>query len=181
MGQDKGSLIFKNQPMILHTLNTLKENVDEIIIVLNDSNRIAKYKEFIKDDNIIFKEDLIKNKGPLQGILTGLYEIQSSHTLVLPCDTPFISKHYINKIFNEYNDNYDAIVPFSDEENLTNSIEPLHGIYKKSNIKIIEKLIDEDKLKIKDFIDKINCKFIKIENKKEFENLNYPKDLNKFY
>ena len=183
MGKDKGSLVIKNKPMIVHILETLNNEVDEVIVVLNNKNRIEKYKKIITEEysfSIRFVEDIIKDKGPISGIMTGLKEMSSDYALVLPCDSPFISKNHVNYLFDEFNDSYDALIPFNDSENKVKTSEPLHGIYKKYNFELIEKLIQKDFLNIKGLIEKINCKFIKIENKKEYENLNHPDDLNKF-
>ena len=96
MGQDKGSLIIKDKPMIKYILSTLNNEIDEVIIVLNDVERIDKYKKFIdsKDYNytLKFAEDKIKNKGPISGILTGLENISTDYAIVFPCDNPFVTK-----------------------------------------------------------------------------------------
>ncbi|MCQ2972809.1 MAG: molybdenum cofactor guanylyltransferase [archaeon] len=183
MGKDKGSLVIKDKPMIVHLLDTLNHEVDEVIIVLNDSNRINKYKEIIPSNysfSITYIEDIIKDKGPLSGIMTGLNKITPSHALVLPCDSPFISKEHVNKLYDLFDDSFDALLPFSDDSNIIKTCEPLHAIYQKTNIKKIEQLIENNQLAIKSLIEKIDCKFIKIENKKEYKNLNSPKDLDKF-
>ena len=67
MGQDKGSMIIQNKPMINHILSTLNNEINEAIIVLNNQERIDKYMEIINIDEytypIKFVEDKIKNKG----------------------------------------------------------------------------------------------------------------------
>jgi len=132
MGEDKGSMDIDKKPMIIHVLQALTYQVDEVIIVLNDSKRITKYKSLIQeyldknyndygnhgdygdngsfsesdnqfDFDIIFVEDEIKNKGPLSGIMTGLKTISSDYGLVLPCDTPYISSDFVNHMFNTLN------------------------------------------------------------------------------
>ena len=185
MGRDKGSLIIQNKPMIKHILSTLNHQIDEAVIVLNDKERIVKYSEFINltdyDYNIIITEDKIKNKGPMPGILTGLEKIASDYALVLPCDSPFVSKNYVNNIFDEIDNNYDAVVPYHDRENKLKTSEPLHSVYSKSITGEIEKLIENDILHIKGLIEKIDTKFVLIDNKKiekkEFRNLNRPEDI----
>ena len=164
MGQDKGSMIIQDQP---------------------DATRIGKYCKFINPKDYSFKlyfiEDEIKNKGPMSGILTGLGKIRGEYALVLPCDSPYVSKNYVNTIFNEIDEDYQAIVPYHDTENKLKTSEPLHSIYNKNIIGEIEKLISEDVLHIKGLIEKIDVKFILIDNKKiekkEFRNLNSPKDI----
>ena len=185
MGRDKGSMIIQDKPMIKHVLSTLNHQIDEVIIVLNDQKRIAKYSEFINpqeyDYPITFAEDKIKNKGPMPGIMTGLGKIKSDYALVLPCDSPYVSKNYIQTIFNELDNNYQAIVPYHDAENKLKTSEPLHSIYNKNIISQIEKLVSNDVLHIKGLIEKIDAKFVLIDNKKiekkEFRNLNRPEDI----
>ena len=185
MGQDKGSMIIQNKPMINHILSTLNNEINEAIIVLNNQERIDKYAEIINIDEytypIKFVEDKIKNKGPLPGIMTGLENITGQYSLVLPCDSPYVTKNYINAIFNEINEKYQAIVPYHDSENKLKTSEPLHSIYNKNVISEIEYLIKKDSLHIKGLIEKIETKFVLIDNKKilkkEFRNLNRPSDI----
>lgn len=185
MGQDKGSMIIQNKPMIKHILSSLNHQINEAIIVLNNQDRITKYREFINPDdypyNITFIEDEIKNKGPLSGIMTGLKHINSQYALVLPCDSPFTSKEYIKTIFSELDDNYQAIVPYDEINDKLKTSQPLHSIYNKNIVNIIEELINENSLQIKGLIKKIDTKFILIDNKKilkkEFRNLNNPEDI----
>ena len=185
MGQDKGSMIIKDKPMIKHILSTLNHHINEVIIVLNDKDRIARYGEFIDPEdyeyNLTICEDEIKNKGPLPGIMTGLSHITSDYVLILPCDSPYVSAKYINTIFEEIEKDYQAIVPYHDEENKLKTSEPLHSIYNKNIIPEIEELLSEDVLHIKGLIEKIDSKFVLIDNKKiekkEFRNLNRPTDI----
>mgnify|MGYP003361842855 CR=1 FL=1 len=185
MGQDKGSMIIQNNPMIKHVLSTLNHHISEVVIVLNDEFRINKYNEFINPDDyayaITFVEDKIKNKGPMPGIMTGLSNINSDYALILPCDSPYVSTKYIDTIFNEIEDTYQAIVPYHDSANRLKTSEPLHSIYSKNIIGEIDELIKNDVLHIKGLIEKIDTKFLLIDDekieKKEFRNLNRPEDL----
>ena len=185
MGQDKGSMIIQNKPMIKHILSTLNHHINEAIIVLNDSSRIEKYSEFINpseyDYNLTFAEDKIKNKGPLPGIMTGLSQITGNYALILPCDSPYVSSKYIDTIFNEIESDYQAIVPYHNDENKLKTSEPLHSIYSKNITPEIKELISDDVLHIKGLIEKIDTKFVLIDNKKiekkEFRNLNRPEDI----
>ncbi|MBR4447076.1 molybdenum cofactor guanylyltransferase [Methanobrevibacter sp.] len=185
MGQDKGSMIIQDKPMIKHILSTLNHQINEVILVLNDESRIAKYSEFINPKDYSFKlffiEDEIKNKGPMPGIMTGLRKINSEYALILPCDSPYVSVNYINAIFEELDENFQAIVPYHDPKDKLKTSEPLHSIYNKNIVPEIEKLVSEDVLHIKGLIEKIDAKFILIDNekieKKEFRNLNRPEDV----
>ena len=185
MGQDKGSMIIQDKPMIKHILSTLNHQINEAIIVLNEQSRIDKYREFINPQDytytITFAEDKIKNKGPMPGIMTGLSYINSDYALILPCDSPYVSKNYINTIFSEIDNEYQAIVPYHDAQNKLKTSEPLHSVYNKNTIPVIEELVNQDVLHIKGLISKLDTKFVLIDNKKiekkEFRNLNRPTDI----
>lgn len=185
MGQDKGSMIIQDKPMINHVLSTLNNEINEVIIVLNNKDRIDKYKNFIKKEDynftVTFAEDEIKNIGPMSGILTGLKHITSNYALILPCDSPYVTENLIENIFNELDSRYQAIVPYHDNENRLKTSEPLHSIYSKNIIPEIEELVSNDIQHIKGLIEKIDTKFILIDNKKllkkEFRNLNRPTDI----
>jgi molybdopterin-guanine dinucleotide biosynthesis protein A len=178
-------MIIQDKPMIKHILSTLNHQIDEVIIVLNDQTRIEKYGEFINPNDyaytLKFVEDKIKNKGPMPGIMTGLSNIKGKYSLILPCDSPYVTKNYINTIFKEIDENFDAVVPYHDPEMKLKTSEPLHSIYSRDIVETIENLINDDVLHIKGLIEKIDTKFVLIDNKKiekkEFRNLNRPSDI----
>ena len=132
MGQDKGSMIIQEKPMILHILERLNYKINDATIVLNDAERIADYQSLLNqycegniednfDYSLSFVEDEIKEKGPISGIMTGLKNIKTDYALVLPCDSPFISEGFIETIFKLLEENLesdvDAIIPFHIKSN----------------------------------------------------------------
>ena len=208
MGQDKGSMIIQEKPMILHILERLNYKINDATIVLNDAERIADYQSLLNqysdgeiednfDYSLSFVEDEVKSKGPISGIMTGLKNIKTDYALVLPCDSPFISEEFIEKMFDLLEENLessdvDAIIPFhiksnkdkfkdnddfnfndvgemTDDMKIQNS-EPLHSIYKKENLINIDELLKEDKLYVKSFIKSLkNPCFIEVDNKVLFD------------
>lgn len=132
MGQDKGSMIIQEKPMILHILERLNYKINDATIVLNDVERIANYQSLLNqysegkieenfDYSLDFVEDEIKGKGPISGIMTGLKNIKTDYALVLPCDSPFISEENIDAMFKVLEENLesdvDAIIPFHIKSN----------------------------------------------------------------
>ena len=132
MGQDKGSMIIQEKPMILHILERLNYKINDATIVLNDAQRIADYQSLLNqycegdiegnfDYSLEFVEDEIKGKGPISGIMTGLKNIKTDYALVLPCDSPFISEDNIDAMFKLLDENFgsdiDAIIPFHIKSN----------------------------------------------------------------
>ena len=132
MGQDKGSMIIQEKPMILHILERLNYKINDATIVLNDAERIADYQSLLNqycdgdiesnfDYSLDFVEDEVKGKGPISGIMTGLKNIKTDYALVLPCDSPFISGDNIDAMFKLLDENLesdiDAIIPFHIKSN----------------------------------------------------------------
>ena len=132
MGQDKGSMIIQEKPMILHILERLNYKINDATIVLNDAERIADYQSLLNqycdgdiesnfDYSLDFVEDEVKGKGPISGIMTGLKNIKTDYALVLPCDSPFISEENIDTMFKLLDENLesdiDAIIPFHIKSN----------------------------------------------------------------
>jgi molybdenum cofactor guanylyltransferase len=190
MGQDKGLMILEDKPLIIHLLETLEELVDEIIIVFRDQNQINSYQKLINDYQIHLKNhdpqiqlvtDLEKDQGPLVGILTGLSHVKAEGSLVLPCDSPFISGYFIDKIFKlvkkDKKSESLAIVPTWPDE----SVEPLHAYYFKECLPAIENILDMGLRDVKSLFKLINVNYIGVEvldpEKKSFHNLNRPEDL----
>jgi len=183
MGKDKGSLILDGKPMVLHVLDAVKDIADEIILVLRDQEQIEKYKPILKDVNVSIKivTDEIKDLGPLVGITTGLSQINSNYAQILPCDSPFISKGFVLKMFKIAEDKeFDAVVPIWDDGH----IEPLHSIYKKNIANSIKDLIKEKRRDVKSLIDALNIAYVDVgkldESTMSFRNLNTINDFEEF-
>lgn len=179
MGKDKGSLVINGKPMITHILDAVCDIADEIIIVLRDSKQILEYNKIIKHSSKIkIVIDKLKDQGPLMGIITGLSNINSDTAQILPCDSPYISKEFVLKMFTLIDD-FDAVVPI----HIDGHIEPLHSIYNKKVINNIEILISNDKKEVNSLIKSINVKYIQIKELdptfRSFKNINRITDFKK--
>jgi molybdenum cofactor guanylyltransferase len=186
MGQDKGSMLFNNKPMILHLLKTVKNVADEILLVLRDEKQVDNYREILDDleadlkteSDLKIVTDIFKDQGPLIGILTGLSNISSDKALILPCDSPNVSESFIYKMFKLAEDQrFAAVVPrWSDGR-----VEPLHSVYRKENIKIIEKLIEKRIRDVKSLLTNLEVRYIDAEALDKtgatFQNVNRPENV----
>jgi molybdopterin-guanine dinucleotide biosynthesis protein A len=188
MGQDKGSMLIEGKPMILHVIETVSDIVDEIVVVLRDAERVETYKnmlEFMKLDfevelktDLKFCTDITMDEGPLVGILTGLSHIKSNRALVLPCDSPYVSKSFILKMFQLSEDEeYDAVVP----QYFDGKMEPLHSIYRKRSEGIIQKILEDGFRDVRSLLSRSKVKFVDAESVDEtgrsFQNMNRAEDI----
>ena len=189
-------IVLNNQERI----NSYKELLDAYVQVEIKEN-FTYSLEFIEDE--------VKDKGPVAGIMTGLKNIKTDYALVLPCDSPFISEDNIKTMFDllESSENTDAVIPYHTKANkdrlknkrefnfksssemsrdmkIENS-EPLHSIYKKDNLDIISKLLEDDNLYVKSFIKNLKCvNFVEVDNEvlfeDDFKNFNRKEDIESF-
>ena len=170
MGEDKGLMLFKNKPMIVHLLEKLKNEVDEVLLVLRNEKQCQQYHKILKptinyEFDLKILPDEIESQGPLSGIYTGLKHINTDHALVLPCDSPLISPVFVKKIFKkfiEYKEKYDALVPYQREKSGEN-LEPLHAIYTKKTRKIIYAQLSVGRKEVKSFIKKLHTLYVKVD------------------
>ena len=195
MGKYKGSMRIHKKPMIIHILESLNNEIDELIIVLNSEKRIKQYKRLIrqKDYNykIYFTIDEIPDKGPLVGIMTGLKHIHSDYALVLPCDSPYIETDFVYTMFDTLeiltetkDEEINAVVPYHlgpIHAETIKKAEPLHSIYNKNFIPIIEEYIKKDILRVRVIMRNHKCYYIPIDNhlinEINFRNYNRPTDI----
>jgi molybdopterin-guanine dinucleotide biosynthesis protein A len=183
MGQDKGSMSLNGKPMIIHVIKNIIAVADEIIVVLRDKNQVDDYNKIFDQlqsnrSKLHIFTDILKDKGPLAGILTGLENITSDKAMIIPCDSPFASEYFVNKMFLYSNEpNFDAFVPKWPDGKL----EPLHSIYKKDLKSNILKLLKEDIRDVKSLIKELNVKYIDVgsldDTGRSFFNINRMDDI----
>ena len=117
--------------MIDHVLRTLGSVVDQLIIVTNSPERYRAY-----DARVV--TDKIDRRGPLTGIYSGICSSESEYNVVVACDMPFLNAGLLSYQM-ELAPGYDAVVPAVEE-----LIEPLHAVYSKKLLPVIEERIRQD-------------------------------------
>jgi len=190
MGQDKGLMNLNGTPMIIHTLEIVRDIVDEIVLVLRDEKQLGLYEKCVNgfeteknEHNTKIKTviDIETDQGPLFGLYTGLLNIKSEGALLLPCDSPFISHYFVNKMFElTAESEVQAMVPMW-PDGLT---EPLHSYYLKECIPMIRDRLEKGFRNVKSLLDILNVFYVDVgtldPDKKSFINLNRPEDVPAF-
>jgi molybdopterin-guanine dinucleotide biosynthesis protein A len=154
------------KPMIIHVIKNLISVADEVVVVLRDKNQVEDYSKIFEQlqsnrSKLHIFTDTFEDKGPLAGILTGLENIKSDKAMVVPCDSPFVSEYFVNKIFQYSSEpEFDAFVPRWPDGKL----EPLHSIYKKDLKSNILKLLKRDIRDVKSLIMELNVKYIDVDS-----------------
>jgi molybdopterin-guanine dinucleotide biosynthesis protein A len=123
-GEDKGIVILAGKPLLCHVVNAVRVIVDEVVVVTNSAERAAQYEKLVHGD-VCFAVDTRESEGPLIGALTGFSVTQGEYALVLPFDTPFVSKDVVLLLFDLCVGRSAAIPRWPNGQ-----IEPLHAVYR---------------------------------------------------
>lgn len=171
---NKALLPIKNKTFIETIAEKLKNSFDEIIVITNDPEQyeFLPYKKH---------QDIIKDKGPLGGIHSGLTHAKNEYSFVTACDMPFIDGTIARNLC-EMASGYDGVVPKDGE-----FVQPLFAVYSKTCLPYIEKCINEEQYKIITFYPYARILFPEWSGllssekaAKMFFNINTPEDLKAF-
>jgi len=174
MGFPKPLLLINRKNLVEIIIERLKILFSEIIVV-------GKGKQRIYGKEFIFVEDLYEYHSPLVGIYSGLKVSKNQFNFIVACDMPFVNKNLVKYMLKITGD-YDVVVSI-----VRGYFEPLHAVYTKNTLNVIEEEIERGNLKVTSFYERVNVKEIpeKIVRKHDpelmsFINLNTPKDLKKY-
>jgi molybdopterin-guanine dinucleotide biosynthesis protein A len=181
-GQDKGILKIANKPLIKYVIDAVNPVVDETIVVTNSQDRITEYAKVVATD-VRFAIDSCESKGPLIGALTGFGSAHGKYALLLPFDTPFVSREVVSLLFELCLGKAAAIPRWPNEQ-----IEPLHAVYQtKLALEAAKSAVSEGKLTMRAMIEKLRgVRYVSTlviqqldPDLRAFFNINTPLDLKK--
>jgi molybdenum cofactor guanylyltransferase len=139
MGTNKAFLCLGGERLIDRTIRIYKEIFDEIILVTNSP------LDYIDLSCCTIVTDIVKGKGSLGGIYTGLFHASYDHAFVTACDMPFLNGGAI-KYMIERSADFDIVVPECRE-----GLQPLHAVYSRQCIPAIKRCLEKDMIKIISF------------------------------
>ena len=166
MGTDKCDLEYDGHSLLNIQISKMK--------CLGIEDIIASGYRGKECDARVIEDDIMK--GPLSGILKGLMVIKNDRAFVISVDVPLVKLENIKRV-----------IDYSFENDLDMSMirhnghcEPLIGVYKKSLIDSICKVLDGDNYSIMGLADKVKHDFIDINDDDNFFlNVNNKDDYNK--
>jgi len=187
LGGEKPFRKFGDIYLIENTIKVLVEMKIPFVVVFKhiryERDNIDKISYLLRKYNQSITWDLIYNGGPIVGILTGMRVIEGDWILVLPCDTPFITRESLENLLRyidtaEANNN-NCIVPRHED----GYIEPLFSLYRRSSLSILEELLRERMggIPIRELIHRLNPLYVPSReidrSKRVFTNINTFEDL----
>jgi molybdopterin-guanine dinucleotide biosynthesis protein A len=178
IGIKKALLEIGGKRIINRTAEIYKKIFNEILIITkapedylylkDDFMNLNSSPAFSSQQEFRIYTDLDTHASSLVGIYTGLYYSKSNYTFFAACDMPFLDERVIWHIISQLNGgqvelsphksselegNYDVIIPY-----FKHRLHPLHAVYSRRCLKIMEEMIGERRLKIKDLLSKLKVK-----------------------
>ena len=182
LGGEKGLALLANKPLIMHVLDAVDAVVEEKIVVVSSNLQAEKFAKIL-GSNVKITVDKNKIQSPLVGALTGFHEALGEYALLLPCDTPLVSKDILALLL-ELCIGKNAVIPRWPN----GYIEPLHAAYcVKPALEAAEKALGEGRLDMRSMVEKMrNIRYVSTlvfqqfdPQLKMFFNVNTPLDLKK--
>lgn len=158
MGTDKALLPLGEKTILEHIVELTSVFFDEIFVVVETKTKVENLQ--LKEAQI--REDLIKNKGPLGGIYTGLSYSNTRVNCVFTCDMPFVDPVLIENLMGFWEEHYDAICL----EDSDGKLHPFPGVYDRSCRHLIHLLLDQGYHSMSHFLRVVMLKTLSLEEKK---------------
>jgi len=149
-GEDKGTVNLAGKPLINWVVDSVRQMVNEIVVVTCCRERIAKYAELVGPRTKLVVDER-ESKGPLIGAYTGFNAATSKYALLLPIDTPFVSKQVVSLLF-DLAEGRTATIPRWPN----GQIEPLYAVYRtKAAVEAAKSAIEEGELDMRSMIERM--------------------------
>ena len=151
IGANKPQLKIGKGHLIDRVVDTLSQFTSSILIVTTE-DKVSLAESAAQGARLV--KDIYPGKGPLGGIYTGLLYAETSYSLVVGCDMPFLNGGLIRYLIDGAS-GFAAVAP-----KIGWMIQPLHAIYSKSCMQSIEALLREEQLQIIKLFNLVNTRFV---------------------
>jgi molybdopterin-guanine dinucleotide biosynthesis protein A len=170
MGQPKALLPFDGEPLIAHTVRTLRCLFADIVVVAAPEQELPSLSVTLVRDEVAYQ-------GPVGGILYGLRAAHAEIAFVTSCDAPFLNLELIAFLVTQMSD-HDVVVPYWQER-----LQPLHAVYRRSVAPLLQEQLDRGELRPIFLYKKVRTREVSPEEIRRFDpeglsfrNMNSPED-----
>ena len=179
-GSEKALAEFQGKPLISYMLDIAQKISSTILVVVSNEEQEENLKPLVPTGQIVTDPEG-EPKCALTGALSAFEHTETSHTLLLPVDTP-LAEPGLLKMLTRLSPGHGAVVPSWP----SGYIEPLHSVYLAEHAYILGLDVIENGLhKMSDLLDRIqNVLFVSTETLNQFDpelnsfmNFNTPQEL----
>ena len=104
-GEDKGLVELADKPMISYVLERLNAQVGAVLI--NANRNIERYRQLGWP---VISDTMTGYLGPLAGMSVAMQAADTKYIITAPCDSPFLPNDYVQRMFDQLNDDADLAV-----------------------------------------------------------------------
>jgi molybdopterin-guanine dinucleotide biosynthesis protein A len=176
LGRSKALQIIEGKSLIQWVVDRLAILSTEIIIVTAHGEAIP-CSSLVRIKTVA---DIYPGKGSLVGIYSGLIASSSSRSIVVGCDTPFLSLGLL-EYMTQASPTLDIVVP-----RIKDKVEPLCAVYSKNCVAHIQELLKQDELRIIELFPMVKVRYVEEDEIDSFDpehlsffNVNTQADLDK--
>ena len=170
MGQNKALMEINGVPMISVVYRAVAELFEEVLLVTN----APEWYDFIPCRKIA---DIYPAMGPLGGIHAALSHCSTERVFITACDMPELDVPLIRELCN-IRCSADVVIPET-----PGGLEPLHGVYDKSCLPKMEKMLGAGERRVLSFLEMAEARLVPRgrialtnPNFSSFRNINTPED-----
>jgi len=146
-GQEKALIELAGKPLILHVLDKVSKIVEKTVVVVGSETQKKTFEPLLSHRASLVV-DRHKAQSPLVGALAGFEGARGEYSLLLPCDTPFVSSQIMQFLL-DLCINKSAVIPRWPR----GYIEPLQAAYHtKSASTAAKTALEEGKLDLQSMI-----------------------------
>ena len=161
-GSDKGLLPYKDRALIEHVIDTVKFQVDDIIISAN--RNIDLYKQYT---NKVINDFSDNYHGPLAGITACLPHCKHEIVLVVACDMPNLPDKLVDRLTENLQNNSICIATVKNHHQLA-------MIIRKNLFDSIQQHLDKNQLKLIQWVESVQYATVSFDDMPDaFTNLNH--------
>ncbi len=176
-GQNKTTQVIAGQTLIERVVNRLASFGDEVIVVLAPGGSLPPFPSPVRLRKVF---DIYPERGSLGGVYSGLVLSPQQYNLVVASDMPFLNEKLLRYMIDR-SPGYDVVIPLVDD-----NVEPLHAVYSRTCVAIIEKVWQDGHSKVRDILQEARTYYVKPEEINRFDprhlsffNVNTPDDLDR--
>lgn len=147
LGRDKALERIGVCPLIQLVIDRLSALGNEIIVVTSHADTLPEL-------GVRKVADIYPDKGPLGGIYTGLKAAATRYCVVVGCDMPLLNVALLRHLI-DASPGFDVVLPRVD-----GNVEPLHAVYSRDCLEVIERALQENRLQIQSFFHEVKVRYV---------------------
>ncbi len=151
LGKHKALVEINGETLLQRVVSSLSFLDSNIIIVIARGQPLPKIAGHSK---LKIVTDAYAGKGPLVGIYSGLLASDSFYNFVVACDMPLLNPDLLLYML-QVSTGFDLVIP-----RVNSMVEPLHAVYSRNCLRLIESLLEQGSLKIDRLLGLIKVRYV---------------------